>query len=86
MEAVLGYRQAYISQHLAVLREAGLIDDRRDGWNVFYRVTAPQVFTMMDEALQIMGEQKSAVERPDRIRDKTCPCPKCNPVVEGAKT
>ena len=38
MEAYLGYRQAYISQQLAVLREAGLIQDRRDGWNIFYRV------------------------------------------------
>ena len=35
MEAHLGYRQAYISQQVAVLREAGLIRDRRDGWNIF---------------------------------------------------
>jgi len=32
IEAVLGYRQAYISQQLSVLREAGLVQDRRDGW------------------------------------------------------
>ncbi len=31
MEATLGYRQAYLSQQLAVLREAGIIQDRRDG-------------------------------------------------------
>jgi DNA-binding transcriptional ArsR family regulator len=28
MEAALGYRQAYISQHLSVLREASLVHDR----------------------------------------------------------
>ncbi len=45
MEAYLGYRQAYISQQVAVLREAGLIHDRRDGWNIYYRVTDPRVFS-----------------------------------------
>jgi DNA-binding transcriptional ArsR family regulator len=44
MEAHLGYRQDYISQQLMVLREAGLIQDRRDGWNVFYRVSEPLYF------------------------------------------
>src|SRR5512142_2072079 len=47
MEAHLGYRQAYISQQVAVLREAGLIRDRRDGWNVFYRVVEPRVFDIL---------------------------------------
>jgi DNA-binding transcriptional ArsR family regulator len=32
MEAVLGLRQAHISQHLMVLREAGLVTDRRDAF------------------------------------------------------
>ena len=31
MEATLGLRQAYISQQLSVLREAGLVSVRRDG-------------------------------------------------------
>ena len=39
MEAHLGFRQAYISQQLMVLKEAGLIQDRRDGWNVFYHIS-----------------------------------------------
>ncbi len=38
LEAVLALRQAYISQHLMVLRESGLVADRRDGWNIYYRV------------------------------------------------
>jgi DNA-binding transcriptional ArsR family regulator len=31
LEALLEARQSYVSQQLAVLREAGLISDRRDG-------------------------------------------------------
>jgi len=35
LEAVFGLRQAHISQQLMVLRDAGLVTDRRDGWNIF---------------------------------------------------
>ncbi len=43
MTAMLGLRQAYVSQQLRVLREAGLVIDHRDGWNIFYHVTRPEV-------------------------------------------
>ncbi len=76
MEAYLGYRQAYISQQLMVLREAGLIQDRRDGWNVFYRVAEPRVFDILSAVEQMIpAEHKPASERPA----VACPCPKCNP-------
>jgi DNA-binding transcriptional ArsR family regulator len=32
-----------MSQHLAVLRRAGLVTSRRDGTNIFYRLTDPRV-------------------------------------------
>ena len=31
LEAILEKRQAYISQHLMVMRDAGILDTRRDG-------------------------------------------------------
>jgi len=39
---VLGMAQSRVSRHLAILREAGLIRDRRDGTYVFYRFTRPR--------------------------------------------
>ena len=39
--AVLGMAQSRVSRHLAILREAGLIRDRRDGTYVFYRFDVP---------------------------------------------
>jgi len=39
--AVLGMAQSRVSRHLAILREAGLIEDRRDGTYVFYRLALP---------------------------------------------
>ncbi len=55
MEAHLGFRQSYISQQLGVLREAGFIQDRRDGWNIYYRVTEPQVFEVLSAVEKITG-------------------------------
>jgi DNA-binding transcriptional ArsR family regulator len=78
LEAKLGYRQAYISQHLMVLREAGVIQDRRDGWNIYYHVTKPEIFQIMDAVSQLMGADEKA-RRAARAPQVPCPCPKCNP-------
>ena len=40
--AVLGMAQSRVSRHLAILREAGLLRDRRDGTFVYYRFPAPR--------------------------------------------
>ena len=74
MEAHLGYRQSYISQQLMVLREAGLVADRRDGWNVFYHVTEPGVFAVLAAVEEILGIAPGQGHRPA----VACPCPKCN--------
>ena len=81
MEAHLSFRQAYISQQLSVLREAGLIQDRRDGWNVFYRVVEPRIYDVLAAVEQIrpveapaMGTRTTGIHN-DRI---ACPCPKCS--------
>jgi DNA-binding transcriptional ArsR family regulator len=74
LEAALGYRQAYISQQLTVLREAGLVQDRRDGWNIYYHATQPQVFALLDQAAELAGVSAQA---PGPAQQKPCPCPKC---------
>jgi ubiquinone/menaquinone biosynthesis C-methylase UbiE/DNA-binding transcriptional ArsR family regulator len=38
---VLGMAQSRVSRHLGILREAGLLRDRREGTYVFYRLAAP---------------------------------------------
>ena len=76
MEAHLGLRQAYLSQQLMVLREAGLIQDRREGWNVFYRVVEPRIFTVLSAVEQMIAPDKA--DFPHRAA-VVCPCPKCNP-------
>src|SRR4030042_5853797 len=38
---VLGMAQSRVSRHLGILREAGLLRDRREGTYVFYRFAPP---------------------------------------------
>jgi ArsR family transcriptional regulator len=78
LEAVLGCRQAYISQHLMVLRDAGLVDDRRDGTRVFYRVIKPEIYELIDYANQMSGA--TSIKANGKVDN--CPCPKCNPTVD----
>jgi DNA-binding transcriptional ArsR family regulator len=75
MEAMLKRRQAYISQHLIVLREAGIVADRQDGWNVYYRVVKPEIFDVMDAMAALTGKRPKI---PHRHANTECPCPKCN--------
>ena len=83
IEAALGYRQAYISQQLMVLREAGLVQDRRDGWNMYYRVVQPGVYDVIDSARQTTGDSKTAARRKS-ARVVSCTCPSCQPLEKAA--
>lgn len=80
MEAYLGYRQAYISQQITVLREAGLIQDRRDGWNIFYRVIDPRIYSVLDTIQEITGQSTASFKREGIV----CPCPHCTSERERA--
>jgi len=83
MEAFLDLRQAYISQQLMVLRDANLVEDRRDGWNVFYHVTRPEIYDVIDAVLPLVSVKKQPQNRNFVLQPgKTdCSCPKCAPVV-----
>jgi ArsR family transcriptional regulator len=75
LEVLLGQRQAYISQQLAELRAAGLVRDRREGWNVYYWIAQPDVFTLLETARAMVGGAPAPDAIPSRLID--CPCPQC---------
>ena len=79
LEARLGYRQAYISQHLMALRQAGLLDSRREGKYIFYRLTKPEVILLIQQAAKIGGVSLLVIEAVNS--EKQCGCPKCSPEV-----
>lgn len=69
LEAILQRRQAYISQQLMVLKEAGLLAERKEGLFVFYSLADPNLTTILDASL-------TAVPLPAAPMNG-CACPTC---------
>ena len=46
-----------VSKHLSVLRANGIVDDRRDGSTVYYRLLTPCVCNFFTCATQVMKER-----------------------------
>jgi ArsR family transcriptional regulator len=62
-----------------VLRGAGLVADRRDGWNIFYRVVKPEIYQVIDTMNAFSGEPTANRVAAKLTKHKhACPCPKCN--------
>lgn len=80
LTAVLGVRQPYVSQQLAVLREAGLVTDRRDGLMMYYRLQDERVAGVMSRVREMLAAQPWGAESWPPIPGRPvpgCPCPKC---------
>jgi DNA-binding transcriptional ArsR family regulator len=82
LEAALGMRQASISQHLMVLRKAGLVSAQRDGRNIFYRLTHPEVIDVLRQAAQLTASSPEALRALTVRPVQNCPCPQCNPGID----
>jgi DNA-binding transcriptional ArsR family regulator len=54
--ALTGVRQATVSQHLAVLRQRGVVSTKREGINVFYEVSNPKITTACDLMREVLFE------------------------------
>jgi DNA-binding transcriptional ArsR family regulator len=45
------------SQHLLLLRRQGLLDSRKEGTSVYYRVKDPRTFQLLEVARQLLSAQ-----------------------------
>jgi DNA-binding transcriptional ArsR family regulator len=78
LEALLGLRQAYISQQLMDMRDAGLLDTRRDGRYIFYRLTEPQLLYLIIDVgklFSIPTEELETLLNSNPLPQ--CCCPDC---------
>ena len=73
LEAALGYRQAFISQHLMALRAASLLETRRDGRFIYYRLADRRILEVLNLAGEVLGQP--LVTQP--IQLFSCECPNC---------
>ena len=54
LNALIDIDQSNISRHLAVLRRAGIIADRREGMRVFYRLQTPCILKAFECAVAVV--------------------------------
>ena len=67
IQSALGLVQPVISRHLALLRERGVVKARRQGTNIFYSLSDPNIITACDMVHNIllnqMAKDKDAAEK-----------------------
>ncbi len=52
----LGISQSNLSQHLAIMRQKGIVTTRREGLNVFYKLSNPKIVQACDLMRQVLLE------------------------------
>jgi DNA-binding transcriptional ArsR family regulator len=67
LAAFLGVRDSTVSQHLAILRRADLVDSRRDGQTIWYSISSAPARDLV-EVLYRSFCAPSAACRPDKPR------------------
>ncbi len=60
LESVTGVRQPSLSQQLGVLRREGLIQPRREGKQVYYRMTDPRACAVLEKLYQLFCLDRKA--------------------------
>ncbi len=69
LQAVTGRPQAYVSQQLRLLKDAGIVIDIKDGQNVFYHLKSETLRQLLEETLGAVGSPSHPID---------CACPFCS--------
>lgn len=67
----LRFPKANVSQHLAMLRSRGVVSARRDGLNVYYRVTNPKIIRACNLMREVLAERLQQAVRLTQRWDRT---------------
>lgn len=57
LQGAVGLGQSALSQHLARLREAGMVDTRREGQTIHYRISDPDVQVLMAALYEVFCKE-----------------------------
>jgi DNA-binding transcriptional ArsR family regulator len=80
LEAALGWRQAYISQHLMALRKANILADRRKGRYIFYRLKDSSLLDIVLNFARLSGLSPATISTLTNTQiNPSCECPQCVP-------
>lgn len=82
LETALGWRQAYISQHLMALRKADILQDRREGRYIFYRLKNASFLDLITASAALSGLSAESVSTLINAQNHpACECPQCAPAL-----
>lgn len=74
LQAALGIDQSSVSQQLAVLRGKNIVESRKQGTVVYYRVRDPMVFQLLDVAREIFNNHLIDTQAMlQMLKDETVP-------------
>ena len=54
MQPLVGIESSHLSQQLAVLRRAGLVDTRKEGSSVYYAIRDPELIALLAVAKRVL--------------------------------
>ncbi len=54
---ILGISQSNLSQHLAIMRQKGILKTRKQGTNIYYSVTNPKINQACDTVREVLIDQ-----------------------------
>lgn len=82
LSAFFAKPQPFVSKHLAELRDAGLVVDRRDGQRVYYSLVHPSLVSVLEAVRETQRRLGSpAGGEPERLIPHYpvagCECPRC---------
>jgi DNA-binding transcriptional ArsR family regulator len=60
----IGQEQANVSKHLSILKQAGILECRKDGLRILYRIKNPEVLQLLNTATRIL---KANVQEQQKI-------------------
>jgi ArsR family transcriptional regulator len=82
LEASLGWRQAYISQHLMALRKADILQDRREGRYIYYSLKDASILDLVTASATLSGLSAETVSSLVNTQmHPSCECPQCAPAL-----
>jgi ArsR family transcriptional regulator len=82
LEASLGWRQAYISQHLMALRKADILQDRREGRYIYYSLKDASILDVVTASAALSGLSAEDISALINTRvNPSCECPQCVPAL-----
>jgi ArsR family transcriptional regulator len=49
--------QANVSKHLSILKQAGILESRKDGLRILYRIKTPEVLNLLGGVSKLLKDQ-----------------------------